>query len=112
LCLDKHRTAYSYPGDAGSIDVTLANGKYKVQLLLYDGWAQNSRQATFTIEGESVLYDYMDAQGAPPDGTEYEYAGVLAHTVALTDGTLNICIAQTTGGDAPIGGLIIVRLSD
>jgi len=106
-------TANYYFGTTGEIDVALAvNGLYNVQLLLYDGWAQQDRQATFTIEGDSFLHDYMDAQGAVPGGTEYGNGAVLNHTVMVADGVLDIDIEQKQGGAAPIGGLVVTLIPE
>ena len=100
-------STYHYYFGNGIVDVTLPNGKYKVQLLLHDGWNQPGRVASFTIEGESFEHDYMAAQGALPGKVEEINGGVLAHTVELTDDTLNIGIGHVAGGAKPFNGLVI-----
>jgi arylsulfatase A len=83
-----------------NVDITVPNGPYTLQLLLYEGW--RSRSADIVIEGKTVrkAYDMFKEQGG-----NFDHGSVLRHTFTLTDGNIDIEIK----GPLHLGGLILSR---
>jgi cytochrome c553 len=83
-----------------SVDIAVPNGKYTLQLLLYEGW--QSRSADIIIEGKTVreAYNMFKEQGG-----NFDHGSVLRHTFALTDGNIDIEIK----GPLHLGGLILSK---
>ena len=81
-----------------NVDISVPNGPYTLQLLLYEGW--RSRSADIVIEGKTVrkAYDMFKEQGG-----NFDHGSVLRHTFILTDGHINIEIK----GPLHLGGLIL-----
>ncbi|MCP4890307.1 MAG: DUF1080 domain-containing protein, partial [Planctomycetaceae bacterium] len=82
------------------VDISVPNGPYTLQLLLYEGW--RSRSADIVIEGKTVrtAYDMFKEQGG-----NFDHGSVLRHTFTLTDGNLDIEIK----GPLHLGGLILSK---
>ena len=85
------------------IDVPLANGEYDLQFLFYEGFGNANRLESLVVEGSSVISGY---QPYPEQGSTSLTGSLVAHTVNLTDGNLDIVFGGA--GDNPvISGLTI-----
>jgi hypothetical protein len=80
------------------VDIAVPNGRYTLQLLLYEGW--HSRSADIVIEGKTVRNSYNMFK---EQGSTFEHGSVLRHTFTLTDGNIDIAIK----GPLHLGGLIL-----
>ena len=83
------------------VDIAVPNGRYTLQLLLYEGW--RSRSADIVIEGKTVraAYNMFKEQGG-----NFDQGSVLRHTFTLTDGNIDIEIK----GPLHFGGLILSKV--
>jgi putative heme-binding domain-containing protein len=86
------------------VDIPAPNGRYTLQLLLYEGW--RSRAADIVIEGKTIRerYDLLKEQG----GT-FHYGSILRHTFTLTDGNIDIEIVAHQVPDIHLGGLMLSK---
>ncbi len=83
------------------VDIAVPNGRYTLQLLLYEGW--RSRSADIVIEGKTVraAYNMFKEQGG-----NFDQGSVLRHTFTLSDGNIDIEIK----GPLHLGGLILSKV--
>jgi alpha-N-acetylglucosaminidase len=97
-----------YAGDY-DIDITVPNGTYILQFLLYEAWYQTTPRADFTVEGRLIAdeYDMWTQQGSSTAN-----ASVLTYTVTVTDGTIDIDCLATVGPNNHVSGLIVNSVGD
>jgi hypothetical protein len=82
------------------VDIAVPNGRYTLQLLMYEGW--RSRSADIVIEGKTVreAYDMFKEQGG-----NFDHGSVLRYSFSLFDGNIDIEIK----GPLHLGGLILSK---
>ena len=87
------------------LDIPMPNGTYTLQLLLYEGWRANGRQADILVEGKPILenYDYWEQQGKTFNG-----GSVVRYTFTLTDGNIDIEFKEHKDG-SHLSGLILSK---
>ncbi|MDB4624654.1 PSD1 and planctomycete cytochrome C domain-containing protein [Rubripirellula sp.] len=85
---------------APEVDIAAPNGRYALQLLLYEGW--QSRSADIVIEGKTVraAYDMFKEQGG-----NFDHGSVLRYSFSLDDGNIDIKVK----GPLHLGGLVLSR---
>ena len=92
------------------LDIPVANGFYRVQLLLYDGWQSttgNRRDVNHLIEGTLAVANYQDyvAQGTTPN------AGCIAtYVFEVKDGQIDITLPGLVP-NAHLSGLVVSKVA-